>query len=412
MPRKRKLPEGMYQRGRHYYADFYAGGRRIRKKLATDLDAAKDILIELRSRAQRADFDLLDNDYPLDKLKGEWLAHCRQVLKPATIARYERALKRILPALAVARVSQVTVPAVLAFRQERLGGGACPRTVNLDVGALKTMLKWAVDPARLIGSSPLDGLKDLRQDRFREGRALTCDEVERLLKVSPQHWRDVWYALLVTGMRRGELSRLTFDDIDWEARELIVRSDSAKNHTERRIPIDDGLADILQRLQAERKDRRPGLRCAHAVRAQVAARFTRDRIFVTSQNTPLDNPSGLYEVFLRWCRHADIPTRTLDSQGREIDHVDLHSLRRTFATDLIVNGADPKSVQVLLGHKTLAMTMNIYAKVHGATKRQTVARLSYGRGTTPPTGVLEMPPPVQNGHQSVTTPQEATTALA
>ena len=29
MPRKRKLPEGMYQRGRHYYADFYAGGHRV-----------------------------------------------------------------------------------------------------------------------------------------------------------------------------------------------------------------------------------------------------------------------------------------------------------------------------------------------------------------------------------------------
>jgi site-specific recombinase XerD len=71
--------------------------------------------------------------------------------------------------------------------------------------------------------------------------------------------------------------------------------------------------------------------------------------------------------------------------------VDLHSLRRTFATDLIVNGADPKSVQELLGHKTLAMTMNIYAKVHGRTKRQTVAKLSYGRGTTPPEGIVELP---------------------
>ena len=79
MPRKRKLPEGMYQRGRHYYADFYAGGRRVRKKLATDLDAAKSILIELRSRAERADFDLLDNDYPLDKLREQYLRHCQAI---------------------------------------------------------------------------------------------------------------------------------------------------------------------------------------------------------------------------------------------------------------------------------------------------------------------------------------------
>ena len=84
MPRKRKLPEGMYQRGRHYYADFYAGGRRVRKKLATDLDAAKSILIELRSRAERADFDLLDNDFPLDKLREQYLRHCKQTLGEAS----------------------------------------------------------------------------------------------------------------------------------------------------------------------------------------------------------------------------------------------------------------------------------------------------------------------------------------
>ena len=78
---------------------------------------------------------------------------------------------------------------------------------------------------------------------------------------------------------------------------------------------------------------------------------------------------------MRCCRLAGIQTRTLDSEGREIDHVDVHSCRRTFATNLIVNGADPKTVQELLGHKTLAMTMNLYAKIHSGTKRQAVGRL-------------------------------------
>src|ERR1700722_10002351 len=91
-----------------------------------------------------------------------------------------------------------------------------------------------------------------------------------------------------------------------------------------------------------------------------------------------------------------------------LEHVDLHSLRRTFATNLIVNGADPKSVQDLLGHSTLEMTMKIYTKVRTQTKRQAVGRLSYGRGAVAPEGVLEYPDraggeaiPVQNGHQSV-----------
>ena len=86
----------------------------------------------------------------------------------------------------------------------------------------------------------------------------------------------------------------------------------------------------------------------------------------------------LYRAFIRWCQQAGIQTRTLDAEGHEVEHVDVHSLRRTFATNLIVNGTDPKTVQELLGHKTLAMTMNLYAKIHTGTKRQAIGRLSYG----------------------------------
>ncbi len=92
--------------------------------------------------------------------------------------------------------------------------------------------------------------------------------------------------------------------------------------------------------------------------------------------------------------------------------MDLHSLRRTFATSLIAAGADPKSVQELLGHRTLDMTMRIYAKINGQTKRQALGRLPYGRGTLAPEGVLEYPSgghsiPVQNGHQMVTGKEKA-----
>jgi integrase len=114
---------------------------------------------------------------------------------------------------------------------------------------------------------------------------------------------------------------------------------------------------------------------------------------------------------MRCCAKAGIETRNLDSQGKEIDHVDLHSLRRTFATDLITNGADPKSVQTLLGHKTLAMTMNIYAKINGGTKRQALARLSYGQGAVAPKHVLSYPENDRKteplGHKSVTTEEVA-----
>ena len=67
-----------------------------------------------------------------------------------------------------------------------------------------------------------------------------------------------------------------------------------------------------------------------------------------------------------------------------VEVVDLHSTRHTFATDLIMNGADPRTVQTLLGHKTLDMTMKIYAKTFMEQRRTAVAKLSYGGGGMAP----------------------------
>jgi site-specific recombinase XerD len=122
----------------------------------------------------------------------------------------------------------------------------------------------------------------------------------------------------------------------------------------------------------------------------VRQRFTREHVFVTAQNTPLTHRSGLYKAFLRYCAPASIQTETYDADGKLVEHVDLHSLRRTFAPDAITNGADPKSVQEILGDRTLDMTMRIYTKVKAAPKRQAVAKLSYARGATSPEHVLPL----------------------
>jgi hypothetical protein len=78
---------------------------------------------------------------------------------------------------------------------------------------------------------------------------------------------------------------------------------------------------------------------------------------------------------------------------------------------MIVSGADPKSVQELLGHRTLDMTMKIYIKIRSQTKRQALGKLPYGQGTLAPAHVVEYPGadgnPVQPGHRMVTTQEES-----
>lgn len=406
MGRPRKLPEGLRARKGEYYADFYAGGRRIRKRLSSNLEAAKTILNELRARADKAEFGMLDNDFSLAELTTQFMKHCRQALKPASTSRYQSCLDAILPRLSANRVAQITVDNVLTYRGERLEEDLSPRTINMEVGALGTMLRWAVKH-NLIGGNPLASLKPLPHDHPKEGRPLADAEVERLLAHSPQPWRDIWYAFLVTGLRKEELAGLTFAEVDWEARELVIRPDVAKNHRERRVPIDAGLWQVLKRQEAERLERQLGMGKTAKLTAQTRARFSTDHVFVSTQNTPLTHRSGLYNAFMRCCTRAKIQTQTFNAEGRLVEHVDLHSLRRTFATSLISGGADPKSVQELLGHRTLDMTMRIYAKIHTQTKRQALGKLSYGQGAIAPEHVLHYPAngdgfSVQIGHQRVT----------
>jgi integrase len=217
---------------RGYSADFRVGGRRLQKKLGTDLEAAKSILRDLRGRAERADFNLLDNNFPLADLKRQYLAHCRQTLEASTVRCYAHWLDTILAGLGVVKASQLSVDGVVAYREHRLAEGRSPRTINAEVGALSTMLTWNVEPpAKLIGSNPLSGIKPLPHYHPKEGRPLSDSEVPRLLDASPPLWRDIWYAFLVTGLRKGELGDLRFtrEFLDWDARDPIVPAWLAKN---------------------------------------------------------------------------------------------------------------------------------------------------------------------------------------
>ena len=74
----------------------------------------------------------------------------------------------------------------------------------------------------------------------------------------------------------------------------------------------------------------------------LADRFSTWHVFVSGHNTPLVR-TVVYRALVRYCGKAGILLRTFDGEGLPLEHVDVHSLRRTFATELIVNGADPRA---------------------------------------------------------------------
>ena len=83
------MSDGMVQRPsrKGYWSDFRAGGRRVRKFLSTNFEAACRILNQLRARADQADFGLLDNDCRITELRAAYEHNIGQTLKPGSVSR-------------------------------------------------------------------------------------------------------------------------------------------------------------------------------------------------------------------------------------------------------------------------------------------------------------------------------------
>ncbi len=172
------------------------------------------------------------------------------------------------------------------------------------------------------------------------------EEVETLLDQpdtdTPRGVRD--RALLETlygaGLRASELTNLTGDDVDWERGELRVRG---KGKKQRIVPLGRRARRWMRRyLEEYRELRDPD--------------GDEDAFFVGRGNNPLSR-GRLWSLVVRYAREAGLPG------------VSPHTLRHSFATHLLANGADLRSLQEMLGHSDVSTTADIYVHVSEQVKR-------------------------------------------
>jgi integrase len=379
MPRERKLPPGLWRRGRVYFARFRVGGREVRKRLSSDYSAACEMLNDLRARADKLDFGLLDNDYKWAELKKEFLQWAQQAVRGP--GQYEQDLAKFEEFVRVGTIREIDHQLVIGFRSWRLSQGVTPRTVNRQVATLHNMLAKGLEWKR-IGSNPLSGLKPLRHDSpMKSRRSLSVNEVRAIFDASPPYLRPVWKMLMTTGLRRSELVGFKFQDVDFDRKLLTIPASTAKNHKAREVPLDDEILLEIVARRDEAKKRQPIPGRTPKQTEQQRTRFSREHVFVTQANTPLKN--NLLKRFYAVCKRAEI-------EGAEPGgSIDLHALRVTFISLAIEHGGSPKAVQAIVGHSSLTMTMGVYAKATDAAKRAAVGALPFAT-VTPPTHVVSL----------------------
>lgn len=204
-----------------------------------------------------------------------------------------------------------------------------PKTLNEYLNAANALLNWMSHHGRLI-ANPLKSVSkvDTRGRAVRLRRALTDDEVRRLLRVAGS--RKLAYMLaILTGLRRGELKALQRGDVRLNAPKpfLCVRASTTKNGKRADILLRDDLVTELRQEFA----RTPGKET--------------DRVLAV--------PS--MEQLLADLKAAEIPE--FDEHKRRAD---FHALRHTFITNLSRAGVAPRTAQKLARHSDINLTMNVY----------------------------------------------------
>lgn len=352
----------LYQQkaGGNWYVDYTDGrGRRVRKAIGPDEDEAAVALraYEEKARQQRAGLlPLIDNTATLEDLKVAFIEHVKRQRSRGTHTFYTNALKAILPRLHARTVEDLYRGDVEQFIAARLKE-ASTRTVSLEVSALKRMLNWAVEH-ELISTNPVKTCGGIRQVPKRPRRALTRDEVRRLLKASPEHYHRIWFTFLATGLRRSELIELRWGDLDFSASMLQVRPEIAKTRKGRSIPMPQELRSMLADMKREQG---PTLG---------------DHVFLNEAGRPWRN--NLLKRFKRCVREMCEAARKEDPSV-EIDPtgLHLHALRHTYGTLLYHSGVDIKTIQALLGHSTIRVTMDVYVAADANVKAKAVERLPF-----------------------------------
>ena len=330
----------IYKKGRHWYIDYYVKGVRKRKKIGPSKQVAELALAQVEVKIAKGEYLGIYEEKKLTfrQFAPEYLAYSQANKAPGSYRRDQGIIEaRLMPFFGEQYLSEITLAMAEQYKGQRLTV-VDPATVNKELNCLKAMLNKAVAWKHL-KTHPLVGMTLLKEPPGRL-RYLTLEEKDRLLEAcaDPLYLRPIVELAMHTGMRRGNIVKLRCADIDLKRRMILLPR--TKNNERNVIPMNDTVAAVLQAMPRH---------------------LNSDVLF------PGVNGNMVTMAFKRACRRAGIPDFRF------------HDLRHTFGSYLAMEGFNLRTIQQLLGHKDLRMTMR-YSHLSAEHLQQAVNRLAVVMG--------------------------------
>lgn len=332
---KKRVKSPRYGSGKRWRAVWTEPDGTRRTKTFSLKDEAKSYLDGVSGQMRGGEYvSSKQGAITVSELAPEWLESKRK-LRPGTIAEVRGRLNNhVIPRWGSYPINEITHKEIQEWITTLAGGASSVQKAHRTLAGI---LEYAVRTERL--QKNLARGIELPVEGHAEQRFLTHSEFWTLLKHVDPHWKDFTSMMFHTGLRMGEGVELRVKDVHLARKRVKVERSAnrlngiwvvgpTKNGEPREAPLTATAVEILERrIQGKKRD---------------------ELVFTNRAGHQIDR-TGYRRVFVD------------AAEASGIGRLTPHDMRHTAASWAISAGASPKLVQLMLGHRSAAITLDIYA---------------------------------------------------